>query len=357
MKKLFALVLAVAMVLSMSLAASAAAKTQVGPLDSVSGLVVGKHIYQNGGKHEYVDAGHAAGDTTCQNADCFKTVAYGKTLYIPLYGDDTNHTQLSREDEVKNLKVSAKWDTNGEYIKSVDIAKKSERYFIAIKTHGTSMEENDVEGTVTISGKTYNAATDKYEKLPSKLDIDVVITLKFDEHNGYDSSYVLSNVIKKDPSIYIFDEKTKKSPTDEGDYYMQDEEFEFTCKENPDVTFTVDTTHQSKLILSMNTSSVKAVKDAYPEANLDYFVFNNPTFRKTGELFIPADDGSYIYEIVDGAVKDIDAEYDEYDEGFFIKTKTLGSYVVSDMELAAVAAVETDTAAAAAANPTTGAAI
>ena len=54
-------------------------------------------------------------------------------------------------------------------------------------------------------------------------------------------------------------------------------------------------------------------------------------------------------------MKDVDAEYDDYDEGFYLKTKTLGAYVVSDTKLAVAAATETD--ATATTNPTTGAAL
>ena len=46
-------------------------------------------------------------------------------------------------------------------------------------------------------------------------------------------------------------------------------------------------------------------------------------------------DNYYLYQInSDGSLSEVaNAEYDDADEGFYFKTRTLGSYVVSDMEL------------------------
>ena len=46
-------------------------------------------------------------------------------------------------------------------------------------------------------------------------------------------------------------------------------------------------------------------------------------------------DDYYLYQInSDGSLSEVpNAEYDDADEGFYFKTRTLGSYVVSDMEL------------------------
>ena len=295
-----------------------------------------------------------------------KDVAYGKTVYIPVYagavtaksatgktGDLGLGAQFTKADDVDGLKVSAKWDKNGEYVESVELVKKDGKYWVAIKTTGSSMDDNDVEGTITFTGKAYEyewnstkstwEVSDKKTKI-EKAEYDVIITLNYKEYNGSEANKAYE-LIYEDPCVYVFDENA----------VMSDEEFEFTCDEADEVTFTVDTTHQSDIILAMDTDSIDEVEDAYPAANLDFYVFNGATFRKTGELFIPADEGEYLYEVVDGAVKDVDAEYDDYDEGFYLKTKTLGAYVVSDTKLAVAAATEAD--ATATTNPTTGAAL
>jgi hypothetical protein len=68
------------------------------------------------------------------------------------------------------------------------------------------------------------------------------------------------------------------------------------------------------------------------------------SFNKIGELFLPADEGTFLYVLnSDGTLSAANAEYDSYEEGFFIKTRTLGSYVISDIELDIASAVEEPT--------------
>ena len=352
MKKLFALVLAVAMVLSMASIAMAA-NTAIEPT-TTHGVW--------GGIKEGADAElYTKTDGTGENLNG-DPIPYGKTVYIPLYANEELDVQFQKADDVDGLKVTAHWDKNGEYVDSVSIVKKDGAYWVAIKTTGSSMDDNDVEGTITFTGKAYDGTKDKKVSLKkSENEYDIVLTLEYDEYKGYtkNDEYVatLTSVIPEDPAVFVFDKKTNKTENDNAtaDFYMEDEEFEFTCAKDPDVTFTVDTTHQSKLVLAMDTDSIDEVEDKYAAANLDFYVFNGATFKKTGELFIPADEGTYLYEIVDNTAKEVDAEYDDYDEGFYLKTKTLGAYVVSDVKLATAAATETDTTATT--NPTTGAAL
>ena len=56
--------------------------------------------------------------------------------------------------------------------------------------------------------------------------------------------------------------------------------------------------------------------------------------RIHGELTIEAPEGSFLYAVnADGSVSAIKAEYDEQEEAFKLKTRTLGAYVISDSEL------------------------
>ena len=354
MKKLFALVLAVAMVLSMASVAMAAANTKIGALDPSGWGGIANALYiENEDDDVYFDKDdNGANDNEDMTS---ANIPYGETVYIPLI--DSDNKQFTRADDVDALKVSAKWDKNGEYVDSVEIVKKNSRYWVAIKTTGSSMSENDVEGTITLSGKAYEDSdaskkTNVNNLKPNGKDdnqFDVVLTLKYAEVTGTDANkLVVEQTIEETAKTFRFDKED-----------MQDEEFELeVADEDEDVTFTVDTTHQPKLVLSFTTDAIDEVEDKYADANLDFYVFNGATFKKTGELFIPADEGTYLYEIVDGAAKAVDAEYDDYDEGFYLKTKTLGAYVVSDVKLATAEAAAVDTTTTdTTANPTTGAAL
>ena len=345
MKKFLAVVLAVAMVLSLGAVAFAeesTASTKIGTNNKQGNITAGNTIYKYDEDAEtaFTSTDEVTGDE----------VPYGETLYIPLYYKVNESTgsgsvaQVTSADAVSGLKLSTKWDENGEYVEGVEIVKKEGAYYIAIETTGSSMDDNDVEGTITIKGKDYkygDTSDDKKTKLDAEIEVNVVITLAYTEVKT-------SNEITKDPQIFVFDDDAST---------IADEEQDFTTKEADDVTFTVDTTHQTDIVLSFNSDAIDEVEDNYPAANLDFYVFNGATFKKTGELFIPADEGTYFYEIVDDKAVEVDAEYDDYDEGYYLKTKTLGVYVVSDVKLATATAAESTTTDAATTNPTTGAAL
>ena len=98
--------------------------------------------------------------------------------------------------------------------------------------------------------------------------------------------------------------------------------------------FTVDVTGQGKLNLAWNTDFNKEVADLDKSANMDFVTFEGtPSFNKNGTLYIYADKDTYLYQVVDGKLVAVDAEYDEDYEAWTFKTRTLGAYVISDKEL------------------------
>ena len=119
------------------------------------------------------------------------------------------------------------------------------------------------------------------------------------------------------------------------------------------VFFTVKMVSGEQVVLNMSTAYNKDIDKAYNDNDGDLSFYNfkgsKDTFYRNGDLFIPAEEDTYIYEIVldkDGEVEEIfaveDAEWtDEYKvantskklEGWVINTDTLGYYVVSDEEL------------------------
>ncbi len=142
-----------------------------------------------------------------------------------------------------------------------------------------------------------------------------------------------------------------------------------------DCYFTVDMIPEEKVILNLSTAYNKYVDKLFDyNADLDFYNFkgSKDAFTKEGELFIPADDDTFIYQILSDAddkepeVVAIEATYDdEYTiagvnkefEGWVIETDELGYYVVSDVELVIEAeeVVETPVVEDNKANPETGA--
>ncbi len=132
--------------------------------------------------------------------------------------------------------------------------------------------------------------------------------------------------------------------------------------------FTVKMIPEEEVVLNFSQDYDKAIDKEYNEydADLEFYNFkgSKDEFTKVGKLFIPAKADTFIYEVVDGELVEVDAEYDESytvdgfkaKKGWVIETKELGYYVVADEELVVAeeeveAEVEADKA-----NPETGAA-
>ena len=117
-----------------------------------------------------------------------------------------------------------------------------------------------------------------------------------------------------------------------------DEEVEFTFED--DSTFTVDVSGQPKTLVYYDTEYNSRVASRYPLAELNFWNGNGAKFNRTGEFFLAVgedaeDYAQFLYQVnSDGTLSEVPgAEYDDSDGGFYFKTRTLGSYVYSDMDL------------------------
>lgn len=80
---------------------------------------------------------------------------------------------------------------------------------------------------------------------------------------------------------------------------------------------------------------------AYPDAELDFVSFvGAPEFTSNAKVEISADEGDFLYEIKDGKITATNFKWDSSAYAFTGKTRTLGKYVISDVELKAVAATD-----------------
>ncbi|MEG2144975.1 MAG: hypothetical protein RRY40_06565, partial [Oscillospiraceae bacterium] len=80
----------------------------------------------------------------------------------------------------------------------------------------------------------------------------------------------------------------------------------------------------------------------YPTANLDFLNGNGASFNKIGVMTLSAEKDSFIYRINnDGSLTRVNAVYDEYEEAYTFKTRTLDKYVISDIELKSTGTVTT----------------
>lgn len=209
------------------------------------------------------------------------------------------------------------------------------------------MEEQDLEMDIKIYAKdgykilAENAAQAEVEVDELTLTIDATVAYNRDAFEVGALSDVTDN------PVCTFDEDC--------------DEYEIIFDDDETATFVVPGAQTKDLFLRLDTDVPEALEDKFPSADITAVLFagNNKTFKKTGELTIPADsiDGKapFIYNYEDGKLTVCeDAKYDDGKEEFTIKTNKLGNYIISDKELVA-ADGEGETGTDAETNPDTGA--
>lgn len=301
MKKVLALVLAGVMAASMSVVAFAADETANVTVTPTKDNVATADVQfgtglvdEDGATPEY-----KPGDTFYLNVTGKEGADITKLATI------TDDYRLSIDDDSdKNLFVSAKL-----ILKKIGKDTKKEAY-VEIVTKDNFIED-DQELNLTITLNPRNKDVEKAEVLVNGT-MNYGPTEDVSKYFTVESGFVNFEDIDDDVELYFGDDG--------------------------DIEFHVNSKSDKTLFLRYNDDEDDAIVEKFGDASLEfhYFEGNKDTFKKEGTLYIPADEGSFLYEVVDGklvAVKD--AKYDDAKEQFTFKTKTLGNYIVSDKELVA----------------------
>lgn len=225
---------------------------------------------------------------------------------------------VSSTDDVKGIKIRSSWDLNGNAVDKVALVKKKAAapfeltnkyiYFLSLDLKDSlATGETDISGTVSMK----KSGSFDYDDM--KLDVNLTV--------GYPEAK--DNVIGKDPLIFS-----------EGNGFSGDHEDELRFDFDDDAYFTVDTIGQGKILLAADNEFDANIAMIYNAANLDFFNGNGASFNKLGTLAIPADEGSHLYRVEkDGKLTKMNAPYDKDEEAFMVRTRTLGRYVISDVDL------------------------
>ena len=232
----------------------------------------------------------------------------------------------------------------GTYNKVVDTPEvkggKAYRYVIELQLKdSTSTASKDFFGEMYV-GRTSNGAKDERA-------LSFNLTVSNDKDDQTDADYF--EVKGKENWVIDFDDSD-----------VCDIEFMSENGNTSYALFTVDASGQGKENVGFSVKYNSEIAAKYPEANLEFIKFTaTPTFNRTGELWIYADEDSYIYEVTADGLKEIkNAEYDESAEAWYIKTRTLKSYVTSDVELDVTASSssseDASSSGTSSSNPTTG---
>lgn len=273
-------------------------------------------------------------------------VDFGETAYFPLYGISSmgTKTAVTSYKYVEDAKIATAEFLQGlERIDSFEIVKRISytgvaRYYLAVNIvaldhntrytiagtvkikkagkYGVDGDDHEVKGMLefvagrergavgTSTGNRYDFNERRLDRTPRRFDFGSGGE-RIDDMSGEAYSYTVGG--DEEDVIYL--------------YGMSDDNY-----------FTVNTVNQGTIVLANNVDYVPEVCDQFPDAELWFFNGNGKSFHKFGILTLSAPEGWYVYERSGASLKRVSGQcsYDEDEGAFKIRTKTLGSYVISD---------------------------
>ena len=316
MKKVLALVLAVLMLSTLAFATT----TPNEPVINQSGNTVTINVgtYQPGEKI-YVYRGmtqDADGFNKDVNSDNYSItkVKYeeGRSLVEDIYFDDANDQVVIKLEDNTNLTTN----------KTLD-------FTFTLK--GKGRDVNDVE--IHIDGSVGYGLLNRAYLIYDTDDV------------RFSSAYDDIGQMAKD---YFYQVKTSTKANGNPAYG----ELELTTRDG-DVDVVVRVYDGDKLYLYNDVDADKDILKAYADYDADLSFLNFPgdtTFNATATVYMYKDKDSFVYEVKNGKLVESNAKWSEDDGCFVLKTRTLGNYVFSDVDLDVTEDVDDTTE-----NPDTGA--
>ena len=247
--------------------------------------------------------------------------SYGGTTYVT-----KAEAQAKADAAIANTEAD---ELSKQVVKAVDSSisstgKAGYTYWVEIKTKDSdSTKELDVAGTLYL-GTSKNKAEDK----KNEAGIDFVLSNRVEDYNK--------------PGI-VEDEYTFEADKNGAVKFSDDaEEVTLYFGANEDAWFTFNAKGQGALNFGYTLKFNKEIADLFPKANIDFISWNaEPATNRTGDLYITADEDTFLYEVTEDGIKEVKgAKYDEDEGAWHIRTRKLTSYAVSDIELDTTVKVE-----------------
>lgn len=147
----------------------------------------------------------------------------------------------------------------------------------------------------------------------------VTVKAEFANHDGGEVSFNFVNFVSE-PSVWEVKEERSGNAT-----------FDFAGE----AFFDVNMYEGEKVLLDLNRDYIRSIAIANEDADLEFYNFRSSydEFVRKGTLSLYGKEDSYVYEIVDGKLYDVDFNYNKEEKTLEIVTDELGHYVVSDVEL------------------------
>ncbi len=348
MKKVLSVLLAAAMVMGMSVSAMAAATSDKvwgkGPEAASSDTSVTELTFNSNMEVVYADGSDVV-TVNCEEVDEDEFVFHpGDAAWFKI--EKVNGGAYTDE-------IDADWaiyiKDHSSYIKSAEFVVSS-----ADKQAGYTIADKGCNKYVKI---TFQAAYDE-------LDIDDVDFYFYIADT--DKNYAVKRDISKQAEVhYLFDnwlvefvdfdfmndvDYMTKWVTEEGKAGKGTAAFSF----NKEAYYVVKMNPEEEVIFNFSSKYDKDLDKAYGyDADLEFYNFKGTkdNFNRVGDVIIPADDDTFVYEVVNGKAVEVEAEYvEDYEvikgtkvDGWVIETNELGYYIVSDIELEIEAEAEDNT--------------
>lgn len=263
--------------------------------------------HNNGNFYDFMKKSATMADV---DAAGYATLVYGK--YIDENGTDISATidDVAEHEAVVAAAQAAAADAGFNYDTAYT-------YWVEIKT-----KEDDTTKVLDLAGVLHIGSTkNKAEDATNAFQLDTSL-----DNRVYDSG---AYVTVEDEWTFAPDSRSVVKFSDDA------EDVVLYFGENEAAWFEFDARGQSALNLEFTFDFNKEIADLFPEANIDFLTFTSkPATNRTGDLYIVADEDTYLYEVTDNGVKEIpNAEYDEKEGAWHIRTRKLGAYAISDTEL------------------------
>jgi len=344
MKKLFALILALTMIMSMA-AVSFAVTFDEGEDDEYvwSGSLT---VYKN----FFVGQDGVFSDTTFAE--------YGDTIYFNIYdaidysddslGEPFGGDRVAGKKFMEKVKIKTTFEMGEDIVESVELVKmtadlgdydpdypgKKTEYFIAVKlAEKAATAETDVVGTFEIDRKAI-----KGDDVGLSYDIPKVDGMKFDfafpvfyvrNWNNFAEDFLVEDEVNlKYDEMYAL----KFESDEEVELLFGGKDGRFGDEQN-EGSFTVDASGQGKVFVKWNTTPDETLAAANPGVDMHFVNFNDVKFNRTGEFVYEMEDGVAAYVIHDGVVTKMADCYDAVEEAFIFNTNVLCNYVFANAEL------------------------
>ena len=246
-----------------------------------------------------------------------KNIEFDSEVYFKIEAGKDTTAPFNDSEVAKNIKIKkTDFTEGGKYVDGVQLVKKivddgkgnkTTNYYVevAIKAAPNETEAKDIIGTITFSSS-------KYDEVEKEQTIEIGLT-------AMNPDGVIGETLTDDNKVYKFGD---------GD---EEEELELYAEAG---RFVVDTRGQSDLVIKSDVEYNKGIENVASDVNYVYFNGNGATFNKIGTLYLNAEEDNFLYRVnSDGTLTKLEANYDEDEEAFAIRTRVIGSYVISEEEL------------------------